>query len=135
MKIGILPTVQTDDLIALTGRLLLSAIFLASAFGKITNFAGTTQYMEAHGMFWTPFFCALAIAVEALGGVALVLGFHARWGAGALAAYVLAATVIFHTSGGVEAKIHVLKNLAVIGGLLQVMAFGPGPMSLEGRRA
>lgn len=126
---------QTDDLLALCGRLLLAVLFLASAFGKITNFSETTQYMDAHGMFWSPLFCALAILIETLGGVALALGFHARWGAGALAAYLVAATWIFHMDGGGEARIHVLKNVAILGGLLQVMAFGPGPMSLEGRRA
>lgn len=127
--------VQTDDLLALAGRLLLAAIFLATAFGKITNFSGTTAFMESHGMFWAPFFCALAIAVEALGGVSLVLGFHARWGAAALGAYLVVTTVVFHGAGGPDARIHILKNVAILGGLLQVMAFGPGPMSLEARKA
>jgi putative oxidoreductase len=125
--------VQTDDIAAFAGRLLLASIFLASAFGKITNFDGTTTYMEAHGVPAAPLLCVLAIAFEAFGGMSLLLGFLSRWGAGALAGFVIAATWAFHT--GPEQRIHLLKNLAIIGGLLQVVAFGPGGLSLEGRRS
>jgi putative oxidoreductase len=128
--------VNTDDILALAGRLLLASIFifLASAFGKITNFDATVQYMETHGLPSAPLLCAAAVAVEALGGVALILGYHARWGAGALALFLLTATWIFHTGHtGPDQRIHLLKNLAILGGLLQVMAFGPGAMSFEGR--
>lgn len=123
---------ETDDVLALAGRLLLAAIFLASAFGKITNFEGTVSYMESHGVMWATALCAAAAAVEALGGVSLMLGFHARWGAAGLAAFTAAATWIFHN--GPDQRIHLLKNLAIIGGLLQVVAYGSGGMSLEGRR-
>ena len=49
---------RTEDVLALTGRLLLAVIFLASAFGKITNFDATLKFMEAHAMPMTAFFCA-----------------------------------------------------------------------------
>lgn len=132
MKFGIVPSVHTDDLLALAGRLLLAAIFLASAFGKITNFEGTTKFMELHGMFWTPMFCAAAIVVESLGGVALMLGYYARLSAVGLAAFLVAVTWIFH--GAPDQRIQLLKNIAIIGGLLEVAAHGPGPLSLEGKR-
>ena len=120
-------------MIALAGRLLLASIFLASAFGKITNFEGTTAYMTSHGLPWSPLLCVAAIIVEALGGMALLLGFQARWGAALLAGFVIAATWVFH--GAPDQRIHMLKNMAIIGGLLQVVAFGPGELSLEGRRS
>ena len=41
---------DTDDVLALVGRLFVAIIFLASAFGKITNFDGAMQFMEAHGL-------------------------------------------------------------------------------------
>lgn len=122
---------NTDDILALAGRLLLASIFLASAFGKITNFDATVQYMETHALPAPVLLCAAAVAVEALGGISLILGYYARWGAGALALFLLAATWIFHA--GADQRIHLLKNLAILGGLLQVMAFGPGAMSFEGR--
>ncbi|MBI3553838.1 MAG: DoxX family protein [Elusimicrobia bacterium] len=121
-----------DDILALAGRLLIAIIFLSSAFGKITDFSDTVKYMEVHGIPWSGLLCALAAAVEALGGISLILGFHVRWGAAVLAAFLIVATWIFHT--GPEQRIHLLKNLAILGGLLQVLAFGPGALSLEGRR-
>ena len=120
---------NTDDVLALVGRLFLAIIFLASAFGKITNFDGTLQYMDAHGMPATTFFCVAAIAVESLGAVSLILGYKTRWGAAALSAFLVAATWIFHT--GPDQRIQLLKNLAILGGLLHVVALGPGPISLE----
>ena len=124
---------DTDDVLALVGRLFVAIIFLASAFGKITNFDGTLQFMESHGMPSTALLCVAAILVEALGAVALILGFKTRWGAGALAAFLVAATWVFHTAP--DQRIQLLKNLAILGGLLNLMARGPGSISLEGGKA
>jgi putative oxidoreductase len=121
---------DTDDVLALVGRLFVAIIFLASAFGKITNFDGTLQFMESHGMPAASFFCVAAIAVEALGAIALILGYKTRWGAAALAGFVLAATWVFHTAP--DQRIQLLKNLAILGGLLNLIARGPGGISLEG---
>lgn len=120
-----------EDIAALAGRLLLAMIFLGSAFGKITNFEGTLRYMEANGLPMAQALAVAAVAVEALGGVALILGFHARAAAAVLAAFVLVAAVVFHL--GPDQRVHLLKNLAIVGGLLQVVAWGPGDLSLEGR--
>ncbi|MEK7383014.1 MAG: DoxX family protein [Elusimicrobiota bacterium] len=120
---------NTDDVLALAGRLFLAIIFLASAFGKITNFDGTIQFMEVHGMPAATFLCVAAIALEASGSVSLILGYKTRWGAAALAVFLIGATAIFHTAP--DQRIQLLKNLAILGGLLHVMSFGPGPISLE----
>jgi putative oxidoreductase len=88
--------VETDDLLALAGRLLMAGIFLASAFGKITNFEGTVAYMDSHGVPMPVLLCAAAAAIEALGGVSLLLGFYVRWGCAALAVFLIAATWSFH---------------------------------------
>lgn len=128
------PGAELDDLFALAGRLLIAAIFLASAFGKVTAFADTVKYMEAHGMPAAVFLCAAAAVVEALGGLCLILGFQTRWGAAALGAFLIAATWVFHPISAADQRIHLLKNLAILGGLLEVAAFGPGALSLEGRQ-
>jgi uncharacterized membrane protein YphA (DoxX/SURF4 family) len=122
--------VNTDDVLGLVGRLFLAIIFLASAFGKVTNFDGTIQFMEAHGMPAAAFFCVAAIAIESLGATSLILGYKTRWGAAGLAVFLIAATWVFHTAP--DQRIQLLKNLAILGGLLHVISFGPGPISLEG---
>jgi len=122
---------RTEDVLALAGRLLLAVIFLASAFGKITNFDGTLKFMEAHGMPMTALLCACAIVLEALGAITLILGYLTRWGAAALIGFLVTATWIFHSAP--DQRIALLKNLAIMGGLLQIMAFGPGELSLDGR--
>ena len=121
---------KTDEVLALVGRLFLAIIFLAAAFGKITNFDGTVQYMEAHGMPAASFFCVAAIMIEGLGSISLILGYRSRWGASALSIFLIAATWVFHTAP--DQRIQLLKNLAILGGLLNVIALGPGPISLEG---
>ncbi len=121
---------DTDDVLALVGRLFVAIIFLASAFGKITNFDGTLQFMDSHGMPAVNLLCIGAIAVEALGAVALILGYKTRWGAAALAVFLVAATWVFHTAP--DQRIQLLKNLAILGGLLNLIAHGPGGISLEG---
>jgi len=122
--------VKTDEVLSLVGRLFLAIIFLAASFGKITNFDGTVQYMKEHGMPAAAFFCVAAAAVEALGAVSLILGYRTRWGAAALSLFIIAVTWIFHTGAG--DRIQLLKNVAILGGLLNVISFGPGPISLEG---
>ena len=124
---------DTDDVLALVGRLFVAIIFLASAFGKITNFDGTLQFMEAHGMPAVNLLCIAAIAVESLGAVAVILGYKTRWGAAGLAVFLVAATAIFHT--GEDQRIQLLKNLAILGGLLNLVSHGPGAISLEGTKS
>lgn len=121
-----------DSFLAMAGRLLLAIIFLASAFGKVTEFEKTVVFMEAHGVPLAALLCVAAAAVEAAGGIALVLGYQTRLAAAALAVFVTAATIVFHLAP--DQRIDLLKNLAIIGGLLQVMAWGPGDVSLEGGR-
>lgn len=121
---------DTDDVLSLVGRLFIAIIFLASAFGKITNFDGTLQFMESHGMPAVNLLCVAAIALEAVGAVSVILGYKTRWGAAGLAVFTVAATAVFHT--GADQRIQLLKNLSILGGLLTLVSHGPGGISLEG---
>ncbi|MEM7052033.1 MAG: DoxX family protein [Acidobacteriota bacterium] len=115
----------------LLGRILLSGIFLMSAFGKITDFAGSQAYMESKGMPMTGLLLAGAIVLELFGGLSLVTGFKARLGALALIIFLIPATLIFHTNFADQMEvIAFLKNLSILGGLLMVYAFGPGSPAL-----
>jgi putative oxidoreductase len=116
------------------GRILLSIIFLGSAATKIADPAGTQAYMSAYGLPMTDLLLIGAIATEAIGGLALLLGLKARWAALVLTGFLAFATLIFHTNlGDQQQLLHFLKNVAIIGGLLLVTAEGTGPLSVDSR--
>ena len=124
----------------LIGRLLIAAIFIVSGYGKIGGFEGTTAQIAAKGMPLPELAAAGAIAVELVGGILLIVGWHARLAATALFLFMIPTTLLFHNFWAFEAaqqagqRIHFMKNLAIMGGILYVMAFGAGPLSVDGRR-
>jgi len=126
---------SAQDRIALAGRVLLAAIFVMSGLGKVAAPAATLAYMKAAGLPLAPFGLAGAALVELGGGVALILGYRTRLAAAVLAVFALVTAAIFHTALSDQNQlIHFFKNLAMAGGLLQVVAFGGGRYSLDARR-
>ena len=123
----------------LAGRILIALIFLRSGFGKITGFSGTAGFMASKGMPMAEFLLVGAIVFELAGAIMLILGWRVRWGALLLIAFTIPATLIFHNFWAVDAAqvqsqlSHFMKNVAIIGGLFYVMAFGAGPLSLDNR--
>ncbi len=122
------------NFIPLIARIFMSAIFLKSALGKIMDPAGTQQFMANYGMPFTGLFLIGAIVLEAAGGLSVLIGYKARWGATLLVVFMVPTTLIFHTklSDPIQ-MIMFVKNLAILGGLLMVVYFGAGPVSLDAR--
>ncbi len=111
--------------IAALGRVLLAAIFLASGAQKIFTPEQTQQYIASANLPEPLILYWVAIAIEIVGGIALVAGVQVRLAALLLTAFTLVAAVIFHTDFADQNQtIHFMKNLAIAGGLLQVFAFG-----------
>lgn len=118
------------------GRLLMAAIFLISGAGKLLAPAGTIGYIASVGIPLPELAYAGALAMELGGALLLAAGYRTRWVAAALALFSVISAVIFHNALGDQNQLfHFLKNLAMAGGLLQVVAFGAGGFSLDGRRA
>jgi putative oxidoreductase len=116
---------------ALAGRILLALLFIVSGFGKITGWDGTAGYMASKGMPMVPVFLALTIAMELGGGVLLAVGFRARWVAAAFVLFLIPVTFIFHPPGDATQQVNFLKNLAIMGGMLMVIANGAGAYSVD----
>lgn len=124
----------SSDIAATGGRLLLAAIFLLSGWSKLADPAGSITYIEAAGLPFPQVGVAAAIAVELVGGLLLAVGYRTRLAAAALALFSLATAAVFHSALGDQNQfIHFFKNVAIAGGLLQVIAFGAGRLSLDGR--
>jgi putative oxidoreductase len=93
--------------------------------------------MASVGMPMVGVLLPLTILVELGGGIALIVGWQARWVALALAVFTLVASLIFHnywamTGAAVMTNtLFFYKNVAVIGGMLMVFAFGPGRFSID----
>lgn len=129
----------TSDALSLIGRILLAVIFLVSGFDKIGGFAGLVGAITSKGLPVPQVFAGATIAIEIGAGLMLVFGWKARWAAFALAVFTAIVTFFFHNFWAVpEARrmteqIQFMKNLALIGGMLMVMAFGPGRLSIDKR--
>lgn len=120
----------------LTARILMSQIFLISGVMKIVDWSGTEEQMAGRGMFWIPLFHIAAILVELGAGLALLLGFKARLAALTLFLFLIPVTLTFHnfwTYPPEQQKMQMIMfmhNLTLMGGLLLVMTFGAGPLSV-----
>lgn len=129
-------TTSAADTTALVGRILIATIFLLSGASKIASPAGTIAAIQSVGLPFAPLGLAIAVVVEVAGSLALIAGFRTRWVAGVMFLFTLATALAFHHALGDQNQfIHFFKNIAMAGGLLQVVAFGGGRFSLDARRA
>ena len=120
------------SLAAPTGRTLISLIFIVSGLGKITGYAGTQAYMESVGV--PGMLLPAVIALEILGGLAVMLGWKTRLAAFLLAGFSIVSAVLFHANFGDQMQtIMFMKNLALAGGFLILVASGPGSWALDNR--
>lgn len=126
---------------ALGGRLLLAAIFVISGINKLSDFSGTAAFMSSAGLPAAEFLLVLTILIEVAGGLMIVLGWYSRQLALMLFLFMIPVTAVFHNpwAAGDPAQvqqqmIHFLKNLAIMGGLLHLSAFGPGHFIIEARK-
>lgn len=113
-------------------RILLSLIFVTSGISKISGYAGTQGYMEAMGV--PGGLLPLVIALEILGGLAVMLGWHTRVAAFLLAGFTLSSALLFHANFGDQVQmIMFMKNVSIAGGFLMIVAQGAGAFSLDNR--
>jgi putative oxidoreductase len=114
------------------GRILIGLPFAMSGLSKLAAYGATTAMIAAVGLPFPPLAFAVAVAVELGGGLLLILGYQARPVALALAAFSLATAFSFHSNFTDQNQmIHFLKNVMMAGGLLQIVAFGAGAVSIE----
>lgn len=134
------PSASTQNALALIGRALIALLFIPAGFSKIAGFAGTAGYIASKGIPLPEVCAAIAIAAELGLGLLILVGLQARWAALGLAIFTFVITFIFHNFWAVEAAQKMMqqqaffKNLAVVGGLLLITAFGAGGLSIDAKR-
>ncbi|MDH4020305.1 MAG: DoxX family protein [Xanthomonadales bacterium] len=123
---------QIQTIAAPAGRILISLIFVTSGFSKVSGYTATQGYMEAMGV--QGMLLPLVIAVELLGGLAVMLGWHTRLAAFLLAGFSLLSALLFHANFGDQMQmIMFMKNISIAGGFLMIVSFGGGAFSLDNR--
>jgi len=129
---------QYQATLLLIGRILLALLFVWFGYLKLMNWGGSVQYFTKWGFAWAPTLgAALAVIFELGGGLLLLIGWKTRWVAAALFVYVLVATLIVHTYWTYDAAqrfaqmANFYKNLAIMGGMLCLIAVGPGRYSVD----
>jgi putative oxidoreductase len=116
------------------GRLLIGLPFAMGGLSKLAAYGPTTEAIRAAGLPLPPLAFAVAVAIELGGGLLLVAGFRVRLVAIAMALFSLATAVSFHSNFADQNQMfHFLKNIMLTGGLLQIVAFGAGALSIDNR--
>ncbi|HEV2617634.1 MAG TPA: DoxX family protein [Candidatus Acidoferrales bacterium] len=130
-----------ERIMPLVGRVLISAIFLFSGITKLTHFSGMVPFMASKHMPMPSVMLAGALIVEILGALCLITGFQTRIAALITFLYLIPTTLMFHNFWAMQGAMHMdnqahfLKNLAIMGGLLILAAYGPGELSIDASRA
>ena len=117
-------------IVELVGRILLSALFLIEGIGKISMQENVIMYMEDYGVPGVLF--VPAIVLEILFPLLLIVGYKTKWAASVMALFTFTVAIIFHTdfSEGMQ-MIFFLKDLAIAGGFMIILVYGPGKISLD----
>lgn len=125
----------------LIGRILLAVIFILAGFSKLMSVGGTIGYLASLGLPAPGLLVWVVIAIELIGGLAILVGFQTATAAYTLAVFCIAAGFIGHFGQGGDDPMLTLmnqqafmKNLAIAGGFLVLAVFGPGSLSVDGRR-
>jgi putative oxidoreductase len=124
---------------ALIGRLLLAAIFAMSGIAKLTDLPGTIGHMTSAGIPYADTLAVVAGVAELAGAAALALGLLTRLGAFGLLLYLIPTTLMFHAfwnfhgAERLPQMVNFMKNLAIMGGLSTLVAFGASRASFDHR--
>jgi len=122
-----------SNLIDLVGRILISALFLISAYDKIFSIDGSMSWMEGFGV--PGFLLYPAIALEIILPLFIIIGYQARIASGLLALFCLSTAFIFHLNfADPMQKISFLKNIGLAGGFLFILANGTKNWSVENKK-
>jgi putative oxidoreductase len=126
---------KSNRYLPLLGRVMIGAPFILSGLGKLAAHDATVAYISSVGLALPQLAWIIAMTVEIGGGALLLAGYRARPVALIVALFTLATAIFFHRNFADQNQmIHFLKNIMIAGGLLQIVYFGAGPLSIDASR-
>ena len=117
----------------LVGRILIAALFVVAGGGKIAAYAATQGYMQSAGV--PGGLLPLVILIEVGGGLAIILGLYTRLVSVLMAGFSIVTALLFHAGHDQVSQIMLMKNFAMAGGFLFLVANGAGKLSLDALRS
>lgn len=125
---------MSNQVLSLLGRVGLAFIFVMAGYSKIGAYDGTAAYMDSMGV--PGALLPLVILLELGGGLAIMAGLFTKSVALALAVFSVVSAVIFHSNMADQVQgVMFMKNIALAGGFLLLVANGPGEWSFDAKRA
>ena len=123
-----------NTIASLIGRVMMSAIFVEGGINKALAPDATMAMFAKLSLPNPPLAYAVTLAIEILGGVAVLVGWKTRWAAVVLAIWCIATAMVAHFHPGDKGQmIHFMKNVCMAGGFLQLYVLGAGRFSLDRR--
>jgi len=121
-----------QSLLAPVARFLIALIFFVSGMNKMFSYAGTQGYMEAFNI--SGGLLPVVIIIEIFAGLAVIIGWKTKLSASTLAGFSVISALIFHANFTDQIQfIFFMKNIGLAGGLLLLVANGPGAYALDNR--
>jgi putative oxidoreductase len=132
------PSVKSDDVIVLLGRVALGAIFVKSGLQKLMALSAFAASLASRGVPQSSMLAVIGATVEFVGGIMIVTGFRVRPASLLMILFVIVATGISHryweyadTAARRAQESQFFKNLSILGGFLLLYVCGPGRFSLD----
>jgi|TARA_B110000495_G_C22817436_1_gene477161 putative oxidoreductase len=125
--------IKFNSLMAPIGRIFIAGIFFMAGLNKISSYENTVGFMNSAGV--PGDLLPIVIALEIFGGVAVIVGWKTRIFAFLLAGFCLLSAILFHADFSNQIQMGMfMKNIAIVGGFLVLVANGGGSYSLDKRR-
>ena len=135
------PSASTQNILTLVGRALIALLFIPAGLSKIGAFAGVAGYIASKGVPLPQVAAVIGIVAEVGLGALILIGWQTRWAALGMAIFTVVITFIFHNFWALPAEQVMaqqqafFKNIAVVGGLLALVAWGTGGYSVDAKRS
>jgi putative oxidoreductase len=128
-----------QNALILIGRICIASLYIWAAAAKVFNWKGTIEYMQSKNFPLISFMLPAAVVLQIGGGLLLVFGYYCRVGATILILFTIPAMIKMHDFWHIKDQTRILektffmKDIAILGGLLIILAFGPGAFSADVR--